>query len=52
MTKKKEQHKKVRTTIYIDEDLWREFRIKALRHNTCSSSLLEELIRNNLKEVR
>ena len=34
-----------RTTILIDKELWRKFRIKALASNKSASSLLEDLIR-------
>ncbi|AEC51201.1 hypothetical protein PNA2_0283 [Pyrococcus sp. NA2] len=37
---------KVKTSVYIDEELWKEFRQLALREGSEVSKLLEEAIRN------
>ncbi|WP_297471252.1 ribbon-helix-helix protein, CopG family [Thermococcus sp.] len=37
---------KVKTSVYIDEELWREFRQLAVREGSEVSKLLEEAIRN------
>ncbi|WFO74886.1 hypothetical protein J4526_07390 [Desulfurococcaceae archaeon MEX13E-LK6-19] len=39
---------KVKTSIYIDKDLWEKFKKYALRRGIEVSSLLEDLIRNNI----
>jgi len=41
---------KRRTTIYLDEELWRRFRIHASIRGVSASSLLEELIREELAD--
>lgn len=37
---------KIKTSVYIDEELWREFKELALRERSEVSRLLEEAIRN------
>ncbi len=37
-----------RTTILIDRDLWRRFRIRAMNSNKSASELLEELIKSEV----
>ena len=39
-----------RTTILVDKELWKRFKIKAIEEGKSASSLLEELIRKNLTE--
>jgi predicted CopG family antitoxin len=39
-----------RTTILIDRDLWKKFRIRAMQENKSASELLVELIKNELKD--
>jgi len=39
-----------RTTILVDKDLWRRFRIKAMEEGKSASRLLEELIKKKLGE--
>ena len=39
---------KIRVSIYIDEDLWREFRRYAAEKGLSASELLEELIKEEL----
>jgi predicted transcriptional regulator len=39
---------KVKTSVYIDEELWREFKELAQRENSEVSKLLEEALRNYL----
>ena len=38
------------TSIDVDEDLWREFKIEALRRKMPLKALLEEAIKTELKE--
>jgi predicted CopG family antitoxin len=39
-----------RTTILIDKDLWKKFRIKSLNEGKSASGLLEEMIKKKLGE--
>ncbi|MBI2084121.1 MAG: hypothetical protein HYT70_00705 [Candidatus Aenigmarchaeota archaeon] len=39
-----------RTTILIDREVWKKFKIKAIEEETSASSLLEELIKKKIKE--
>ena len=39
-----------RTTILVDKDLWKRFKIKAIEDGKSASSLIEELIRKALAE--
>lgn len=39
-----------RTTILIDKDLWKKFRIKALNEGKSASRLLEEMIKKRVGE--
>ncbi len=39
-----------RTTILIDQELWRKFRIKAMTESKSASELLAELIKKKLDE--
>ena len=37
-----------RTTILIDKDIWKRFKIRAIEKNKSASGLLEELIKKEL----
>jgi len=37
-----------RTTVLIDKDLWKKFKIKAIKEGKSASSLLEELIKKKV----
>jgi predicted CopG family antitoxin len=39
-----------RTTILIDKELWKRFRVKCLEEGKSASSVLEELIKKKLGE--
>jgi hypothetical protein len=39
-----------RTTIIIDQELWRKFRIKALKDGKTASALLKEIIRREVEK--
>ena len=39
-----------RTTILVDKELWKRFKIKAIEEGKSASSLLEELITKKLGE--
>jgi Ribbon-helix-helix protein, copG family len=39
-----------RTTILVDKELWKRFKIKAIEEGKSASALLEELIRKALAE--
>jgi hypothetical protein len=39
-----------RTTILVDKELWKRFKIKAIQEGKSASSLLEELIKKALAE--
>ncbi len=41
-----------RTTILIDSELWKRFRIKAMNENKSASELLVEMIKKKLDEKR
>jgi predicted CopG family antitoxin len=41
-----------RTTILIDGELWKRFRIKAMNENKSASELLVEMIKKKLDEKR
>jgi len=38
-----------RTTILIDKDLWKKFRIRAMEEGKSASKLLEEVIKKKLE---
>jgi predicted CopG family antitoxin len=40
---------KKRTTIIIDQDLWRKFRIKALKEGRTVSEFVEEIIKEKME---
>ncbi len=42
----------VRTTILVDRELWKRFKIRAIEEGRSASALLEELIEAKLKESR
>lgn len=39
-----------RTTILVDKELWKRFKIKAIEQGKSASSLLEELIKSAVAE--
>lgn len=39
-----------RTTILIDRELWKKFKIKAIKDGTSASSLLEKLIKTAVEK--
>jgi hypothetical protein len=39
-----------RTTILVDKELWKKFRIKAMEESKSASRLLEEMIKKRLGE--
>jgi hypothetical protein len=39
-----------RTTILVDKELWKRFKIKAIEESKSASALLEELIKGALAE--
>ncbi len=39
-----------RTTILIDRELWKKFRIKAMNRNKSASQLLEEMIKEEVNK--
>lgn len=39
-----------RTTILVDKELWKRFKIKAIEEGKSASALLEELIKDALTE--
>ncbi|MDE1868529.1 MAG: hypothetical protein KGH60_01000 [Candidatus Micrarchaeota archaeon] len=45
-------NKVYRTTILIDKDLWRKFRIKALSEGKSASKLLEDIIKRKVGETK
>lgn len=39
----------VRTTILVDKELWKRFRIKAMKEDMSASGLLEKLIKKEVE---
>ena len=39
-----------RTTILIDKELWKRFKIKAIKEGISASALLEKLIKNEVEK--
>ena len=52
MTEDTTPKKPFTTSISVDEDLWREFRSKAIANRDTVKSILEAAIRDYLKEDR
>lgn len=42
--------KKGKTTLTVDEDVWREFRVQCIRRGTSASKLIQEFMRMSLKK--
>lgn len=42
--------KKTKTTLTVDEDVWREFRAQCIRRSTSASKLIQEFMRMSLKK--
>jgi predicted HicB family RNase H-like nuclease len=49
---KAQQKKKEYTSIRIDPELWRDFKIEALRQDVQVSDLMERVIRKELERVK
>ncbi|MEM7819712.1 MAG: ribbon-helix-helix protein, CopG family [Candidatus Aenigmatarchaeota archaeon] len=41
---------KRRVTIVLDDELWKEFKIRAIKEDKSYSELIEELMKNKLKK--